>query len=80
MTSKKYTINHEINDENFQELLVSKSKNLLNSLNPFNSKTIRNEVLKEEFWALNDVNFEVTKGNIGYVYRVFCTLAAFYGK
>lgn len=63
---KKYVINHEAgkSDDNFREVIIGNAKNLFNKLNPF-SPSIKKEKehTKEEFWALNDVNFEIKKGD-----------------
>ncbi|MBR9682185.1 MAG: ATP-binding cassette domain-containing protein, partial [Candidatus Aenigmarchaeota archaeon] len=63
---KKYVINHEKGNggDNFREVIVGNTKKILTSLNPF-SKPSKNEVQKttEDFWALNDVNFEINKGD-----------------
>lgn len=63
---KKYVINHEKGngDDNFREVIIGNTKKILTSLNPF-SKPSKNEVQKttEDFWALNDVSFEINKGD-----------------
>lgn len=58
--SKRYLINHnQQSDDNFREMLVNKAKRL----NPFAKiKAIAN-TSQEEFWALNDVNFEINQGD-----------------
>jgi len=61
---KKYVINHEKGngDDNFREIVVGTTKKILTSLNPF-SKPLKKETTTEDFWALNDVNFEINKGD-----------------
>lgn len=63
---KKYVIDHEFgkSDDNFREVIIGKTKKLFNKLNPF-SPSIKKEKehTKEDFWALNDVNFEIKKGD-----------------
>jgi len=63
---KKYVIRHETGngDDNFREVVVGGAKKIITSLNPF-SKTSKNDEdsTTEDFWALNDVNFEIKKGD-----------------
>ena len=63
---KKYVINHETSnsDDNFREVLIGNTKKMLSSLNPFRkSKVDRPGHTREDFWALNDVNFTINKGD-----------------
>jgi lipopolysaccharide transport system ATP-binding protein len=64
--SKKYLINHEKKTaqyETFAETLVQKSKNIAKKIiHPFKGKEI-NSRTQEEFWALNDINFEINQGD-----------------
>ncbi|WP_373032463.1 ABC transporter ATP-binding protein [Sulfurovum sp.] len=63
---KKYVINHETGngDDNFREVVIRNTKKTIASLNPF-SKLSKNDVQNttEDFWALNDVSFEINKGD-----------------
>ena len=61
---KKYVINHEKGngDDNFREVLIGAMKKIITSLNPF-SKSIKQESTTEDFWALNDVNFTINRGD-----------------
>ena len=63
---KKYIINHEIGngDDNFREVVVGGAKKIMASLNPFSRRSKDDgKNTTEEFWALNDVNFEINKGD-----------------
>ena len=63
---KKYVINHENGngDDNFREVVTDTTKKIVTSLNPF-SKAPKEMVQSstEDFWALNDVNFTINKGD-----------------
>jgi len=63
---KKYVINHESGngDDNFREVVIGTTKKIMTSLNPF-SKSAKDELqaTTEDFWALNDVNFTINKGD-----------------
>lgn len=62
--SKKYVINHERGDENFREVIIGNTKRIISSLNPFRKKSKKYmQSSREDFWALNDVNFEINKGD-----------------
>ena len=43
-------------------MLLNGSRNVVNSLNPFN-KNLKKKDSIEEFWALDDVSFEINKGD-----------------
>jgi lipopolysaccharide transport system ATP-binding protein len=63
---KKYVINHEVgkNDDNFREMFVNSTKKIINKFNPFNKPVeSSSESTKEDFWALNDINFEINRGD-----------------
>jgi len=63
---KKYVINHEKGngDDNFREVIIGNTKKIISSLNPFSkaSKSDDQSTTKG-FWALNDVNFTISKGD-----------------
>lgn len=63
---KKYVINHETckGDDNFREVVIGNTKKMLSSLNPFSkSSSDIPDHTTEDFWALNDVNFTINKGD-----------------
>lgn len=64
--AKKYVINHEHGngDDNFREVIMRNTKKIITSLTPFHksSKEDRQSTM-ENFWALNNVNFEIKKGD-----------------
>jgi len=63
---KKYVINHGNGngDDNFREMVIGTTKKVMTSLNPF-SKSSKDEtqITTEDFWALNDVNFSINRGD-----------------
>ena len=63
---KKYVINHKYgkSDDNFREAIIGNTKKAFNKLNPF-STSVNKEIdhTTEDFWALNDINFEIKKGD-----------------
>jgi lipopolysaccharide transport system ATP-binding protein len=61
---KKYLIRHEKQESyrTFQDVLVQKGKQFVTALNPFGHISREDETF-EEFWALQDVNFEINKGD-----------------
>lgn len=63
---KKYVIKHEGGnaDDNFREVVIGTTKKIITSLNPFSKKLEQDaQSTTEDFWALNDVNFEINKGD-----------------
>jgi lipopolysaccharide transport system ATP-binding protein len=64
--SKKYIINHVKKSksyETFSDTLVQGSKNIAKRIiHPFSYKVIDPNA-QEEFWALEDINFEINKGD-----------------
>lgn len=62
---KRYVIKHESGnvDDNFREIIVGKTKEVISSINPFVQRSKRKEkTTNEDFWALDDINFEVSQG------------------
>ena len=73
---KKYLIKHEKKEsyQTFQDMLLRAGKQLITppffrrgnegvgALNPLNKNTHKNDNSIEEFWALDDINFESNKG------------------
>ncbi|MBD2165768.1 ABC transporter ATP-binding protein [Calothrix membranacea FACHB-236] len=58
---KKYIIGHQQErHDTLRDLIANRTKSLLN---PFNNKKSKIENNKEEFWALNDVSFEIKQGD-----------------
>jgi lipopolysaccharide transport system ATP-binding protein len=62
---KKYIIKHEKTESHktFQDVLINSGKKIITSLNPFNKQSFTKDTTTEEFWALNDVNFEINQGD-----------------
>ena len=63
---KKYVINHKKGngDDNFREVIIGNTKKILTSLNPFSQSSKKDtQKTTEDFWALDDVNFEINKGD-----------------
>ncbi len=64
--SKKYIIKHEKKSahyETFSDTLIQGSKNIAKKIiHPFSGKKIDPQT-QEEFWALNDINFEINQGD-----------------
>lgn len=63
---KKYLIKHEQKEsyKTFQDALINTGKKIITSLNPFyKSEYSKKSTTIEEFWALNDVNFEINQGD-----------------
>jgi len=62
---KKYIIQHEKKEsyKTFQDVLINGGKKIITSLNPFSQSRQEADETIEEFWALNDVNFEINKGD-----------------
>ncbi len=62
---KKYVINHEKGngDDNFREVIIGNTKKIITSLNPFVKTSTVEDETREEFWALDDVNFTINKGD-----------------
>ena len=44
-------------------MLLQGVKTLASSLNPFQQNKNKQNNSREEFWALNDINFEIIKGD-----------------
>lgn len=62
--SKRYLINHQTsnNDDNFREMMINSTKKIITSLNPF-AQSRQDNTTQEEFWALNDISFEINHGD-----------------
>jgi len=62
---KKYIIKHEKqeNYKTFQDVLINSGKKIITSLNPFDKHSSTCNETTEDFWALNDVNFIINKGD-----------------
>ncbi len=65
---KKYIIDHERKNERYaalRDVLTHSAKSLMERLNPLNPNYNFKEKngLKEEFWALKEVNFEIKQGD-----------------
>ena len=62
---KKYIIHHEKKEsyKTFQDVLVNGGKKVITSLNPFAKTSTVEDETTEEFWALDDVNFTINKGD-----------------
>lgn len=62
---KKYIIQHEKKEsyKTFQDVLINGGKKIITALNPFSQSGQEADGTQEEFWALNDVNFEINKGD-----------------
>ena len=62
---KKYIIHHEKKEsyKTFQDVLVNAGKKVITSLNPFAKTSTVEDETTEEFWALDDVNFTINKGD-----------------
>ncbi len=62
---KKYIIQHEKQEpyKTFQDVLINSGKKIISSLNPFDRASGNADETTEEFWALDDVNFIINKGD-----------------
>ncbi len=63
---KKYVINHEKGNgnDNFREVIIGNIKKIISSLNPLSKASKSDDrSTTEEFWALDDVNFTINKGD-----------------
>ena len=62
---KKYIIKHKKQEpyKTFQDALINGGKKIITSLNPFDKIAALDDESTEEFWALNDVNFDIKKGD-----------------
>lgn len=62
---KRYLINHqkENGSNSFRDVIMSKSKKIITSLNPFHQNKNDSAQSTEEFWALKEVNFEINQGD-----------------
>lgn len=63
--SKKYVINHEKGNgrNTLREDIIDLTKKIMASLNPFSKVVVKSEPSSEEFFALNDVSFEINQGD-----------------
>jgi lipopolysaccharide transport system ATP-binding protein len=63
--SKKYIISHEKanGNDNFREAIIGSTKKIITSLNPFSRTNTQDDLTQEEFWALNDISFEINQGD-----------------
>ena len=61
---KRYFIRHEKKEsyKTFQDILINGGNKIITSLNPFDHSSQQDETV-EEFWVLEDVNFEIGKGD-----------------
>ncbi len=61
---KKYVIKHKTEDSyrTFQDLLIQRSKSLVSSIIPYRKNSLAG-TSEEEFWALNDLDFEIKQGD-----------------
>jgi len=69
---KKYIIRHQQKDRygSIKDLLTEQSRKLVSAPSRMIGKPLRNDGKKEEFWALQDVSFEVQQGDrIGVIGR-----------
>ncbi len=62
---KKYLIKHEKQEsyKTFQDVLLDSGKKIITALNPFDRNALKTDETTEEFWALDDVNFTINKGD-----------------
>ena len=62
---KKYLIKHQSDKgyKSLRDMLVNRSKKILVPLNPWSSKLVEKNGAVEEFWALKNLNFEVSPGD-----------------
>jgi len=62
---KRYIIQHEKKEsyKTFQDVLVNGGKKIITSLNLFAKTSTGDDETTEEFWALDDVNFTINKGD-----------------
>ncbi len=60
---KRYFIRHEKKEsyETFQDVLINGGKKIITLINPFDRSSRQQDETVEEFWALKDVNFDITK-------------------
>jgi len=66
---KKYLISHQTHGRYtaLRDVIMEKAKNIGEKLLPFSLNHVSSEAklaAKEEFWALNNVSFRVTQGEI----------------
>ena len=61
---KKYIIGHNAgnSNDNFREVLAKGAKEIISTLNPFADRK-NSGIDVEDFWALKDIDFEISKGD-----------------
>lgn len=62
---KKYLIKHQKGEQYtaLRDVIAQKSKKIITSLNPFVQNSLQDDKNIEEFWAVNDLNFEINQGD-----------------
>jgi lipopolysaccharide transport system ATP-binding protein len=62
---KKYLIKHQKAGQylSIRDGVANKTKEIITSLNPFGQKIYKEDRSLEEFWAVNDVSFEINQGD-----------------
>ena len=49
--------------QTFQDIILSRSKNIVRSLNPFDNAIKNKDNSIEKFWTLKNINFEINQGD-----------------